>query len=199
MVDIPAIVNNYLAAALRDQGHLLPYDTVVIAALGAPADRNSTDAVVRWLKLYRVLRIKKRTHRPIARAILSYACIAGNCPANLQGNALLTAYDDLYLRIQKAAPKRKSGIKRDVMSLTSKALWCTSPDTVPIYDSRALNAVLTLTKLSGFNVAQQIDYTSYIAMWYRLYSIAAPTINAANLNGYPYHVRVFDKILWLIG
>lgn len=199
MIDMAEIVKRFIGDALEDQQELLQYDRAVMDALSTPTDKSSADAVIRWLRLYKVLRIKKQTHRPIARAILNYADELDRNTLPLEGRGLLKAYEDLHEAVQRVGPKKRDGAKRGLISLTSKALWCLSPETVPIYDSRALNAVTTLSRLSGIQVPAESGYAGYIQMWQKLYGMARPTIKAADLNGYPYEVRIFDKILWLIG
>jgi nucleoside-specific outer membrane channel protein Tsx len=42
-----------------------------------------------------------------------------------------------------------------------------------------------------------IPYTRFVKVWLNLYHRV--TIDDNRLDGYPFKVRVFDKILWIIG
>jgi len=39
----------------------------------------------------------------------------------------------------------------------------------------------------------------FVLIWRTLYDRYAPSSDAIDNNGYPYRVRIFDRILWLIG
>jgi hypothetical protein len=43
------------------------------------------------------------------------------------------------------------------------------------------------------------DYYQFVSAWEQFYERYAAKISNLDTDGYPYRVRVFDRILWLIG
>jgi hypothetical protein len=104
-----------------------------------------------------------------------------------------------------AACSKADGRSRDFTSLASKALWLRYPDAVPLYDRFAQEALWMLSKLEpGLPpVSEAPDgapkYAPFALMWRALYDRYAPSIATIDNKGYPYQVRIFDRILWLVG
>lgn len=124
---------------------------------------------------------------------------------------------------------RRSGKQRQFTSLTSKVLWCFYPEITPIYDQFAFRAIVFLYKLykiesyqipfSGENGNKNSDendkkelpkssvdialYTNYINAYNILFNLCHDDIIArldvANLTDQRLPIRVFDKILVLMG
>jgi hypothetical protein len=101
-----------------------------------------------------------------------------------------------------AACSGADGRGRDFTSLTSKALWLRYPNAVPLYDRFAQEALWMISKLErGLpptpNGASK--YGAFAVRWKFLCDRYAPAIEAIDNKGYPYRVRIFDRILWFIG
>ena len=70
-----------------------------------------------------------------------------------------------------------------------------------MFDSYAQRALWVLAKLE-FGIAAPTsgpDYFQFVSVWKQLYEKYLPTVSCLDAEGYPYPVRVFDGILWLIG
>ena len=94
--------------------------------------------------------------------------------------------------------RTKDQTPRSLTSLTSKALWCCYPDAIPIFDSYAQRALWVMSRLMGFDPPEDDEpYARFLSTWLKLYR--GLVINDDRLGGYPYKVRVFDRILWIIG
>ena len=84
----------------------------------------------------------------------------------------------------------------------SKALWLCYPNAVPIFDGYARDALYTISKLeNGVSVLpeKRPEYEQFVHIWKQLYSKYQATIEDLDMGAYAYRVRVFDRILWLIG
>ena len=95
-----------------------------------------------------------------------------------------------------------NGESREFTSLASKGLWFCYPESVPIFDrfaQRALWVISTLEKDITPLPESESEYKKFIHFWKALYERYATIINSLDIGSYPYCVRIFDKILWLIG
>jgi hypothetical protein len=109
-------------------------------------------------------------------------------------------FNDLHKRCTSGVRRNKDATARNLTSLTSKALWCCYPEEIPIFDSYAQRALWTLSRLMG--IPQPADagaYSRFVSVWLPLYRCIERTLDDARLSNYPYKVRVFDRILWIIG
>ena len=112
----------------------------------------------------------------------------------------------LVLSALRAAVRPKhQGPDGRFVSMASKLLWLKRPQTVPIYDKYARLGLSVLGKLAPEAVDGDLaddgdleDYAEFLARWTRLYAKAGPYLQAIE-NDYPYRVRLFDKVLWLVG
>ena len=91
--------------------------------------------------------------------------------------------------------------QRAFTSLTSKALWLCYPDKIPMFDSYARCALWVLAKLEIGIAAppSEDDYYQFVSVWLQFYTRYLDAISSLDTDGYPYRVRVFDNILWMIG
>jgi hypothetical protein len=49
------------------------------------------------------------------------------------------------------------------------------------------------------SLIQNSDYVCFVDAWFRVYDELKSVIDVANLSGYPYKVRVLDRLLWYLG
>ena len=113
--------------------------------------------------------------------------------------AVLAKFDALHTSCRKGVRRTTKDKERDLTSLTSKALWCCYPNAVPIYDAFAQNALYVLSRLAGITPeASGHRYTRFSDVWFTIYSHVKPVIDQADLRGYSYKVRVFDRMLWIL-
>ena len=94
------------------------------------------------------------------------------------------------------------GCNRSFLSLASKVLWLCSPDTVPIFDTYARNAIYFFSKLD--HEIPRIEkewspYRKYVTVWLFLYEKYRNPIEEIQSAECPHRVRVFDRVLWVLG
>jgi hypothetical protein len=94
-----------------------------------------------------------------------------------------------------------SGKRRDFTSLASKALWLCYPASVPLYDSFTQCALWVLCKFLDTDPLPRAEpqYRQFVHIWKALYQRYENTLDEIPLGNYPYRVRIFDIILWLVG
>ena len=156
-----------------------------------------------WLQSYSVFQGFTTTQRDqITDAVLTWAD-ARNPSRDLRtSESLAIAHAELEVACQACIPSGPTGKNRDFTSLASKALWLSYPDSVPIYDSYARNALHILCKIEdGITTISEKspEYTQFVHVWKQLYERYKGTIESLDIGAYPYRVRVFDVVLWLIG
>lgn len=101
-----------------------------------------------------------------------------------------------------AVCSQAEGRGRDFTSLASKVLWLRYPDEVPLYDGFAQEALWMLSKLEPDLPPipkSTTKYGEFTLIWRTFYDRYADSIAAIDNDGYPYRIRIFDRILWLLG
>lgn len=170
-------------------------DAVANKQLPIPTRR---DDLRGWLQSYAVFQGLTRPQRDqIADAVLAWADARDPRRDLTTPEALADAHKELMRKVQRAYNK-----KRDFTSLASKALWLCYPDSVPIFDGWTRNALHVISKLeNGITPISEKtpEYEQFVHVWNQLYSKYKETIENLDVGTYPYRVRVFDRILWLIG
>ena len=201
MIDLNQMVERFLGEAVRQCVEESPDDDAVIRALN---NRNESaeirrTAVLKWLRSYSVLRrLNNDEARTIGDGILEFADARGALVRPLSEAEIIEKFTDLHEKYRLLVRPKKDQTPRDLVSLTSKALWCCYPDAIPIYDSNARCALGVLSRLMGLDrPADAMPYTRFLSVWFNLYDHV--TIDDDRLGGYPYKVKVFDRILWIIG
>ena len=160
------------------------------------------DRLLKWLHYYRILRFfPPERSRQIAMEIIEYADESRTTGGLLGKDGVLAEYANVRERITPVAPLSLTGNVREVTSLTSKALWCCYPHDVPIFDAYALSALQMICRLSGKKLSAKnpSKYACFVDAWFQVYAEVEPVIEAADLEGYPYRVRVLDRLLWFLG
>jgi hypothetical protein len=208
MIDLSKIIDNFLGEAVsrcreEDQGQ----DDKVIDSLRDKRQDIEVRRknVVDWLRHYSVLQgLNNQEREGVASAILEFADDVRRpavCPR--QEAEIIRLFNDLHDRCGLQVQKRKDGEPRNLVSLTSKALWCCYPFTIPLFDSYAQRSVWSISRLmcsdqpAGKN--DDMPYNRFVTVWLDLYRRVESLIDDSLLSRYPYKVRVFDKILWIIG
>ncbi len=67
------------------------------------------------------------------------------------------------------------------------------------YSMTTQRALQVISKLLGITTEEGERYGRFIDAWFQVYEKVRPTIDAADLGGCPYKVRVLDRILWHLG
>lgn len=131
-----------------------------------------------------------------------------------------------YTAVTVSGRSEKDLKERSFLSLTSKALWCKYPKFTPIYDKNAITALRLLTRLRqkgsyasavdqndngnklkrprGLSKAPTasnlLEYTIFVKNYLPIYFELKPHLELlAKENSYPYPIRIFDKMLWILG
>jgi len=195
MIDLQEVVNHILAEALNLQLAVHDdWDTQMLEALGNQDQdiEARLETAVRWLRHYGVLMgLNNELGNQIATAVINYADQRADefMPANLQ--EIINGFEVLHENFRQILP-------RAFTSLTSKALWCCYPTIVPLYDSYAERALSVISRLAQIEpIHNDTVYGRFASVWMQMYNMVE--IPDDHLNGYPYKVRIFDKILWILG
>jgi hypothetical protein len=205
MIDQNQMVERFLDEAVRQCKVDRPDDENAIRALN---DRNESaevrrGAVVKWLRSYSVLR--SLTEDDVSNAvsgILEFADARDPSISPTSELAIIEKFNDLHNRcISSRVRPKKDGTPRSLPSLTSKTLWCCYPDAIRIFDSYAQRALWVVSRLMNSDRPAGTDddrpYDRFLSVWLNLYH--GVTIDDDRLGGYPYKIKVFDRILWIIG
>ncbi len=118
----------------------------------------------------------------------------------------------LYSKLYYASGNRKC------LSATSKLLWCMYPNEIVIYDAFVARSILILqcldthlASLERFEVPPKtsddcIPMTQYYLSYSRLiktlfnkYKEVLNEMRSVHPNNYIYDIRIFDKLLWMMG
>jgi hypothetical protein len=205
LINFDAVLRHLWAGAVTsvkwDHEH---YDAEALDALCKDNDPNRRGTIRRWLQAYRVFRVRGIATQKdkIADAVLTWADSRAH-ERNLDGpDALHAAYEELMTPVCDAYTHDSKNKRREFTSLTSKALWLCYPDKVPMFDSHAQRALLVLAKLESGIVAPPAgasDYHQFVFVWTQFYEKYRDAISNSDIHGYLYRVRVFDRVLWMIG
>jgi hypothetical protein len=199
MISLEAVILSFAPQALRLQlEESEKTDTKALSALQDKSAPNRGEAIRSWLQSYEVFQGIDGPKRPaIATAIVEWAD-ARDIHRDL---GTTDALEEVHLELA-AVCVSANGESRDFASLASKALWLCYPDSVPIFDRFAQRALWVISKLEKDMQTlpeSETEYKKFIYIWRAIYDRYAVTINSIEIGSYPYRVRIFDKILWLIG
>jgi hypothetical protein len=175
-------------------------DSMALAALNNKAAPGSdrAEAIRSWLQSYQVFQgIDGPKRIAIAAAVVQFFDARDPHRDLTSVDALVKAHAEMMTACQEA-----NGDKRDFTSLASKALWLCYPSNTPLFDAFAQSALHVISKLEpdiSTLPASDSEYYKFAHVWMALYQRYSAAIDAIDIGDYPYHVRIFDKILWLIG
>jgi hypothetical protein len=202
LIDIPGIARAYLDHAVSLSKREAKVDAPALEAVHNRnrAQNNRVDDLKNWLQKYHVFHGVITAHRyKVTKAILDFADRGERDRLlSLTFNQLIPKFDALHDACCSAV-----GLRRDFTSLTSKALWCCYPSAVPVYDNFTQHALWIISRLSDLSPSQGHPpahrYRPFAEVWLAMYRQVRSMIDEADLRGYPYKVRVFDKVLWIVG
>jgi len=171
-------------------------DNAIITALNQ-RDRDLADrkrSLVDWLNRYKVfMGFSTNTRIAIAGQIIEFADERQDKSLHGNRDKIVSEFNKLKDRLGTVTP-------RNVISLTSKALWCCYPEDVPIFDRNAAYALKVISRLCHLAPApSQGDYACFVDLWFQVYNEVEPVINREDLDDCPYKVRVLDRLLWYLG
>lgn len=171
------------------------------AALLAVRDRGypgRPDIVHEWLRYYGVFQgFTGSKRRDLTDALLAWSD-ARDLQQGLGGaQAIVEAHSDVM-----AVCDKRCEVRRGFTSLASKYLWLCYPMSIPLYDKNVRRALQVLSKTEAGNAwpeASLSQYHQFVLVWRTFYERHLKTLEEIDLGSYPYAVRIFDKILWLVG
>jgi predicted small secreted protein len=198
MLDLDALIGNFGPRAVSLLCAEAAINNKAMEAIHRQDFDNRVQSVRSWLDLYKVLQgIDGFRRDALARAVLDWADHRSGDSRLATLDAIVHAHADLM-----AACSGADGRGRDFTSLASKVLWLRYPEEVPLYDRFAQEALWMLSKLEpGLPPVPKsaLKYDAFVLIWKTLYDRYALSLGAIDNKGYPYRVRIFDRILWLIG
>jgi hypothetical protein len=208
MINFEAIIRHFWQRAVEDvERDHAAYDENALKVLGEENASNRRDTIRDWFQAYRVFRVRGigAQRNEIVDAFLKWVD-SRDRERNLDTAAALSdAHKELETLICNAYTRNSQNKAREFTSLTSKALWLCYPDKVPMFDGHAQRALWVLAKLE-IGIATPPNgpdaddkYFQFVSVWKHFYGKYLAEISNLDTNGYPYRVRVFDRILWLIG
>jgi hypothetical protein len=173
------------------------WDERAVGAVRDKADPERISTVRDWLRDYGVFQgIPGPGRVAIATTFLEWAdCQVDGRPLRTV-DELVAAHAEVCATVQAAY-----GEARNFTSLASKALWLRYPDAVPLFDSFAQRALWVIAKIDEAVVPISGDgesYSEFVYVWMALYKRYAAALESLDREGL-HRVRIFDRILWLIG
>lgn len=196
MINMEAIIRRMGPQALHELEQV-EFDRPALLALQNRNTPGRSAALREWFRNYQVFQgINGQSRDAITAAVLDWADSRDLQRDLTTVDALVAAHAEL-MEVCSGA----SGKPRDFTSLASKALWLSYPDSVPIYDSFVERALWVLSKLLSIAplAEGESEYRKFVHIWKALYRRYQRTVNEIPIGDYPYRVRIFDVILWLIG
>ncbi len=167
-------------------------------AIEALKDRNAGEearckVVKRWLQNYSVFQGISDADRMLFTAAIVKWADSRILQTDLNVEGIITAHKSLCSALQEIQ-------NRKFTSMASKALWLCYPKSVPMYDSFVDHSLLVISKLENIYPIpdRKSEYHQFVHIWQVLYGRYSDAL-AIYESVYPYRVRIFDKILWLIG
>jgi hypothetical protein len=205
MIDLLAITRTFLPPAISLSKGEHKLDAATIQAVHGKSTINRQNVLKQWLHSYGVFQGLEDSERSrVVTKVLEFADGDGcNTGLRLSHDLLIAKFDTLHKECRAIVRTKRDGSQRDLTSLTSKALWCCYPNAVPLYDSFTQHSVWLISRLANIEPPRTTPpwdrYQLFAAMWFKMYDRVLPIIEEADLQGYPYRVRIFDRILWIAG
>jgi hypothetical protein len=147
------LVDRYFAAAMTAVDESSRQDKKCVEVV---SDRNHDmskriEELARWIRFYKVHRVKWETgvdanDQNLATAVARLALELFDNESE-EKESVIGRFKKLRHMIGKKYYENSGGKDRSFLSLTSKVLWCRSPECVPIYDQFAVQAVTVLAKI----------------------------------------------------
>jgi hypothetical protein len=199
MISFEALIRSFAQEALRLQlEESEKGDSKTLLALGDSTAPDRVDIIRSWLQSYQVFQgIDGPSRTAIATAVLKWAD-ARDLHRDL---TTVDSLNEVHAELMDICT-RANGENRGFTSLASKALWLCYPERVPIFDAFAQRSLWVISKLEpdiSPLPASDPEYRKFVHIWKVLCDRYARAINEIELGAYPYRVRIFDKILWLLG
>lgn len=156
-------------------------------------------AVYDWLHFMRVIRFfGKELAWELASGVMDFYDDPSR-PQTISADtdSVLLAFGQLENLLSEIA--KLKGRSHGLVSLASKALWCCYPESVPIYDRNAEDALRVLGRLiDGLpQIRRTCEYREFLCAWFRLHEeLKVIDSTPAHIR---YKIRALDRYLWTLG
>ena len=179
---MPAFERNFSALvgpALQQLNRWRSWDDEIIHAVNNHSLPDRGQRMKKRLRRYRVHRIKGGVGE-VARVIVDFADEREQLAPGCDYAAILQQFEMLYGRCSAVVPQKEDGSRRDITSLTSKALWVCYPDIIPIYDNYAEQALQVISRLMPLNLREAEAQHSQAAKRYAPFSLTSGFSSTGN-------------------
>lgn len=198
MLDFAKIIHLIGQQAYLLQQREVTLDSKALKAVASRDEASRSELLIAWLNRYSVLMgLPGPTRCLVAQTALEWCDRQASTTSLVTVNEVVIAHGELTSACRAAVDG-----KRRFTSLASKVLWLRYPHDVPIFDRNAQYALWLLSKCetalpplppNGKNYAQ------FATVWRYFYDRYREAIESIDAGSYPYRVRIFDKILWIMG
>lgn len=199
------IKSNYAQAVYAQNA--IPEDLLMIANIKEKTI--NLDLIMTWMRNYGLFQgIEKEKRIAMAKEFLHFLNDRKpDQPLNIGSD-----FNTLHTKLYYASGKRKC------LSATSKLLWCMYPNDIVIYDAFVARAILILqcldkdlVSMGRFHVPPQksddsrpmtnyyLSYSNLVTTLFNKHKHVLTELRKSNPNDYTYDLRIFDKLLWMMG
>lgn len=200
LISIPDLIERHFQESYDTQRKLLlERDQTAMRAVQVQNEPHRVETLSSWIKHYGAQPRVKNALAPVTRAILESLDARHDPPPTNWTDRERWMAEMVSLIVE--ACKCDGKYKSEYISLSSKVLWCKYPKHFVILDGHVERSLQTLSRLHCIETpCIEGRYEQFIHCWLKLYMLAKPEIvkRLKNLD-YPYPVRIFDKILWMLG
>ena len=158
-----------------------------------------TRAVYDWLHFMRVIRFfgKELGWELAAGVVAFYDDSSRPLAISADPDSVLIAFRQLESQLLQIS--RSKGRTHQLVSLASKALWCCFPESIPVYDRNAEDALRVLGRLiDGLpQIKRNCEYKEFLCAWFQLNAkLKVADLTPAHVR---YKIRALDRYLWTLG
>lgn len=197
MLNWDSIVKEYSQTAIKElDKEYLRLDAPMLKVMKEQAGIPRAERMKKWLGNYRVLQgFDNQLRAKLSETVIAYLDNLAVGRGRLSDSKMVELHGNLMAECAKAYNRNRSFV-----SLASKALWLRFPDQFPMYDRNAKNALMLLSKLDLNLPAlneEKSSYAEFVHAWRHFYD--QTDFNHLIPVECPYKVRIFDRLLWILG
>lgn len=199
------IKSNYAQAVSAQNA--IPEDILMIANIKEKTI--NIDLIMTWMRNYGLFQgIEKEKRIAMVQEFIQFV----NDRDPIQVLNMEADFNTLHTKLYYASGNRKC------LSATSKLLWCMYPNDIVIYDAFVARALLILqcldkdlASMARFEIPPQksddstrmtnyyISYSNLVTTLFNKHKHVLTELRTSYPNDYPYDLRIFDKLLWMMG
>jgi HTH-type transcriptional regulator/antitoxin MqsA len=200
VIDLESLTRQFLPKAVALSRQNQQKEEAALQVIFSPTKRNNVDPLKKWLRQLYAFSGVMHYQDQLVDKILEFADEQGPNRELIWSRDIISKFHLLEQKLQQVVPKTDKGNSRDVTSLTSKSLWHCYPNGALLYDSYTQQMLWTISNLACIApVASGEKYLEFSDIWFQVYDRLEYLLDQERLSGYPYKMRVFDRMLWIIG